>query len=566
MRRGCLAIVLHAHLPYVRHPEHGNFLEELWFYEAMAETYIPLLKILNRLEDDAVGYKLLLSLSPTLVSMMEDALLQERFARHLGKIIRLADRETAANAEQPERRALARFYADYYRDILFWFEEKCARRVAPEFARLASFGNLDLMTCGATHGFFPILRRNEEAVRAQLVAAREYHASVFGRKPDGIWTPECAYYPGLEKLLAEEGFSYSFVDTHGIENASVAPARGVYAPIVSEEGVAFFGRDRETSYQVWSAEQGYPGHPEYREFYRDLGFELPVESLSEFVIDGRIRVNTGLKYNRITSRQGGEKALYSPEAAREQAARHAQHFLENRMRQVERLAAAEGARGGDGRPPLIVAPYDAELYGHWWFEGPQFLDYVLRKMHYDQDVVGCMTPAEYLEAFPENQRAVPAGSSWGGDGTYEFWVNESNQGIIPQLHQAADRMVELAGKCGGGDRGKYGDSIPISSSGNRYTVPAFPAAAFPSVPEILRQMVRELMLAQASDWPFIMRTGTSPEYAHKRVRDHLARFAALEAMVRTGEFDEKVLRAVCQADAIFPDCRVDWYAPRGTTS
>ncbi|MDR1744992.1 MAG: DUF1957 domain-containing protein [Planctomycetota bacterium] len=534
MPKGYLAIVLHAHLPFVRHPEHENFLEELWFYEAMAETYIPLLKTLSRLEDDGVGYKLLLSLSPTLTSMMEDPLLRERFVRHLGRIIRLADAETGRHGSGTERKRLAAYYADYYRDILYWFAEKCGGRPARAFAELAQLGNLDLMTCGATHAFFPIVQRNEGAVRAQLLCAREHHREVFGKRPDGIWIPECAYYPGAEKLLAEAGFAYSFVDTHGIENAASAPAHGVYAPLCGPEGVAFFGRDRETSYQVWSAEQGYPGHANYREFYRDLGFELPVEELAEFVIDGRIRVNTGLKYNRITSRHGGEKALYDPGAAREQAARHAEHFLENRMRQVERLAGTMA-----DRPPLIVAPYDAELYGHWWFEGPQFLDYVLRKMHYDQDVVQCMTPAEYLEQHPENQLSNPAGSSWGGDGTYEFWVSGANQDIIPGLHKAADRLTAIVDRGWKGKAEGYGESREEG---------------------VVRQMMRELMLAQASDWPFIMRTGTSPEYARKRVRDHLARFWTLDAMLEPDGFDAKTYAAICQADAIFPGCDPDWYA------
>ena len=532
MPKGYLAIVLHAHLPFVRHPEHENFLEELWFYEAMAETYIPLVKMLSRLEDDGVGYRLLLSLSPTLVSMMEDPLLQGRFVRHLGRIIRLADREAATHGPGTERRRLAEFYGDYYRDILHWFDERCGRRPARVFAELARLGNLDLMTCGATHGFFPILQQNEGAVRAQLLCARDYHKSVFGKRPDGLWIPECAYYPGVERLMAEAGFAYSFVDTHGIENAKVAPRHGVYAPLCGPEGVAFFGRDRETSHQVWSADQGYPGHANYREFYRDLGFELSEEELDEFIIDGRIRVNTGLKYNRITSRHGGEKALYNPHAAREQAARHAEHFLENRMRQVEGLAGAM-----PDRPPFIVAPYDAELYGHWWFEGPQFLDYVLRKMHYDQDVVKCMTPAEYLERFPENQMGHPAGSSWGGDGTYEFWVSEANQDIIPGLHQAAARLTAIVdGEMRPGD---FGESREEG---------------------VVRQMLRELMLAQASDWPFIMRTGTSPEYARKRVRDHLTRFWALGEMLGGGEFDAKAYAAICQADNIFPECDPGWYA------
>ncbi|MDR0362689.1 MAG: DUF1957 domain-containing protein [Planctomycetota bacterium] len=526
--KGYLAVVLHAHLPYVRHPEHENFLEELWFYEALAETYIPLLQVLNRLERDGVGYRLLLSLSPTLVSMFENPLLQERFVRHLRRVIRLADREAARSGKRSERGALCIHYADRYRDILHWFEDRCGRRLAPAFARLAEYGNLEIMTCGATHGFLPILQQNPGAVRAQAETARDYHAAVFGSAPDGIWTPECAYYSGLESVLAEAGFAYTLVDSHAVENAGTAPRYGVYAPICSREGVAFFGRDRETGYQVWSAEQGYPGHPNYREFYRDLGYELPEEELGEFLIDGRIRVNTGLKLNRITSREGGDKAAYNPEWAREQAARDAGHFVENRVRQAENLA-----RAMTDRPPIIVAPYDAELFGHWWHEGPMFLEYVFRKLHYDQNAVETLTPRAYLLRHPENQRSLPAGSSWGGDGTYEFWVNGSNQDIIPALHQAADRFTAAV------DRDE--------------------AAGLD--PELLKQMQRELMLAQASDWPFIMRTGTSPEYAGKRVRDHLSRFWALENMLING-IDEEAFAAIRYADDIFPDCKPEYYASR----
>ncbi|MDR1519538.1 MAG: DUF1957 domain-containing protein [Planctomycetota bacterium] len=542
MSKGWLAIVLHAHLPYVRHPEHDNFLEELWFYEAMAETYLPLLRMLSRLEDDGVDYKLLLSLSPTLVAMMEDELLQERFSRHLGKVVRLADQVEGQAPVGSQRRRLARFHADFYRDALFWFEEKCGRRVAPAFAGLARHGNLDIIACGATHGFLPILSQNPAAVRAQILAARDCHQMTFGFRPDGLWLPECAYYPGVEKFLAEAGFAYSFLDSHGIENADRAPARGLYAPICTREGVAFFGRDRETSLQVWSAEQGYPGHPDYREFYRDMGFELPAEQLAEFIIDKRIRVNTGLKFNRITSRQGGEKDFYYPEAAREQAARHAEHFLETRLRQMERLT-----QDRDERPPLIVAPYDAELFGHWWFEGPLFLDYVFRKIHYDQEVVKCLTPAGYLRLFPENQHANPAGSSWGGNGTYEFWINPDNQDIIPMLHQAADRMGEAILDLSSPESLRKWEG---KDGGDDVLGPANEAA---------KQMLRELMLAQASDWPFIIRAGTCQDYARRRLRDHLNRFWALSRMLAEGWVDADVLAAIQQADNIFPNCDLNWY-------
>ena len=539
MPKGYLAVVLHAHLPYVRHPEHEYFLEELWFYEALAETYIPLLRMLSRLEDDGVGYNLLLSLSPTLTSMMEDELLQSRFVAHLGKTIRLADREAAGRPASTPRGRLARYYGDFYRDTLYWFEEKCGRRLAGAFGKLAAYGHLDLMTCGATHGFFPILQQNSGAVRAQIMTARDHHEAVFGRRPEGIWLPECAYYQGVEEHLAEAGFAYSFVETHGIENADQAPVNGVYAPICSPEGIAFFGRDKETGFQVWSAEQGYPGHPDYREFYRDLGYELPPDELEEFMVAGSIRVNTGLKYNRITSRQAGEKDFYSPDAAREQAARHARHFVENRMRQIERLVPAVS-----GRAPLVVAPYDAELFGHWWFEGPLFLDYVLRMMHYDQDTVKTLTPANYLRMYPENQTARPSGSSWGGDGTYEFWVNATNRDIIPGLHQAADRLSAIVDFRRGRQVGGVGSGDDNNGRDER----------------IVRQMFRELLLAQASDWPFIMRTGTSPDYARKRINEHLGRFWTLDEMLSGGRHDETLLDAICVVDAIFPDCSPDWYA------
>ncbi len=528
MPKGYLAVVLHAHLPYVRHPEHDNFLEETWFYEALSETYIPLLKMFSRLEDDNVGYKALLSLSPTLTSMMADELLQERYVRHVKKVLRLADAQLGKNAPGGPPRELADFYCNYFRDILYWFEEKCGRDLVAAFRNLASYGNLDLMTCGATHGFLPILQHNPAAVRAQILTARDHHESLFGERPTGIWLPECAYYAGVEKHLADAGFSYTFVDSHGIENADSKPKYGLYAPVVSEEGVAFFGRDRETGYQVWSAEQGYPGHSDYREFYRDLGYQLDEEELGDFLVDNHIRVNTGLKFNRITSRQAGDKDWYNPASAREQAARHAQHFVNNRVGQIERLA------GTMDRPPLVVAPYDAELFGHWWFEGPRFLDYVLRKSFYDQQVFETLTPKGYLKLFPENQHALPAGSSWGGDGTYEFWVNDTNQDVIPRLHQASDRLSEIVR-----GRKEFGAYAQGGHSD-----------------QIVRQMMRELLLAQASDWPFIMRTGTSPGYATKRIDDHLNRFWRLDAMLSAPESaeDEKILAAIAAADNIFPNC------------
>ncbi len=528
MPEGYFTLVLHAHLPFVRHPEHETFLEEQWLFEAVIETYVPLLRMCERLEEDGADYAFAISLSPTLVAMLEDELLQERTARHLRQLIDLADREVDRTTDQPKLQTLARYYAAHFRDILYWYEERYGRRLTAAFRNLASFGRLELLTCAATHGFLPLLKVNPGAVRAQIFTAVEEHARVFGVRPAGLWIPECAYYPGLDAVLREAGVRYFFLDAHGLENATEAPRFGLHAPVYTQEGVAVFARDKETSHQVWAAEVGYPGQPEYREFYRDVGFDLEAEAVKDFLIDGRIRTNTGIKYYRITGR-GEEKDLYDLDRARELAARHADDFLHNRQVQAEHL-------GGEmARPPLVVSPYDAELFGHWWYEGPLFLDYLFRKMCYDQTTIRPITPSAYLAAFPENQVTTPAASSWGGEGTYEFWLNPTNDAIYRDLHAAGRRMAELV------DRPE-----PHSDDEKR----------------LLAQMGRELLLAQASDWPFIMRTGTSPEYAGTRVRTHLARFWSLEEMLRNRHLDERTMTAIEFADDIFPTIRPEWFGRR----
>jgi 1,4-alpha-glucan branching enzyme len=276
----------------------------------------------------------------------------------------------------------------------------------------------------------------------------------------------------------------------------------------------------ESSRQVWSAEAGYPGDPDYREFYKDVGWELPLDQLGDVICEG-LRKNVGIKYHRVTGRRVGlgDKKPYVREWAVEKAARHAGHFLGERQRRVRELA------GAMDRPPLIVSPYDAELFGHWWFEGPDFLGYVFRKMHYDQDEIRPITPLEYLERHPECEVGQPPFSTWGAKGYAEVWLNPLNDWIYPHLEMAAERMVELA---------------------RRHSNPA-------SLEErALNQAARELLLAQSSDWAFIMKTGTTVEYAKKRVRDHIARFTYLYRVLTEGGLEEAILREFEERDNIFP--------------
>ena len=231
----------------------------------------------------------------------------------------------------------------------------------------------------------------------------------------------------------------SFSTRTAILHARPRPRYGTFAPIFTPNGIAAFGRDFDSSRQVWSKHEGYPGDPRYRDFYRDVGFDLDFDYVKPHLPSPDNRGFTGIKYYRITGGTG-DKEIYQRDAALQAAAEHAGHFLNERVNQVQRLA------GLLDRPPLVVAPYDAELFGHWWYEGPEFLDYFARKLFYDQKTVALITPGEYLRRHPTNQIATPGASSWGEEGYWRAWLNENNEWIYPHLQVAQERMTDLAQK------------------------------------------------------------------------------------------------------------------------
>jgi 1,4-alpha-glucan branching enzyme len=530
MEKGYLSLILHAHLPYVRHPEYEEFLEEDWLYEAITETYIPLIDTFEDLLNDGVKFKITMSLSPTLISMFADKLLQDRYIKHIESLIELSECECQRTAAQPEFNELAKMYLDKFRNARHVFVEKNGRNLINAFRRLNDSGSVEVITCGGTHGYLPLFDVNKNAVRAQIKAAVDCFKKHFGKAPNGMWLPECGYNPPDDKYLAEFGVKYFFVDTHGILHGTPRPKYGVFAPVYCRSGVAAFGRDVESSRAVWSAEEGYPGDYNYREFYRDIGFDLDYDYIKPFIhIDGT-RVNTGIKYYKITGRTN-DKQPYNAKAAAEKAADHAGNFMFNRQKQIEHI------NGVIGRKPIIISPYDAELYGHWWYEGPLWLNYLLRKIHFDQDTIRLITPSEYLKENPKNQAVTPSMSSWGWKGYSEVWLEGSNDWIYRHIHKAQERMIGLAK-----------DHYQASDIRER----------------ALNQAARELMLLEASDWPFIMKTGTVVPYAVKRIKDHLERFTRLYEDISSNSIDEKWLADIEYRDNLFPEIDYRMYAGERT--
>jgi 1,4-alpha-glucan branching enzyme len=484
--------------------------------------------MMDGLARDDVPFSLGMSLTPPLCEMLEDALLRDRFIRRLDGLLRIMEAFVPTVLGTPWEDAAA-FQAKELQETRDLFVLRHRGRLLRAFADHQDAGRLEIYTCGATHGFLPLLS-TDEGRNAQIAVACDNYRRHFGRSPRGIWLPECAFSPGLDSLLADHGLRAFFVEHHGLTLAEPRPHAGSARPVYTPAGLAAFARDPACSQQVWSSESGYPGHPEYREFYRDLGWDLPYEEVAPLLDGTGNRRNLGLKLHRITGKVGlDKKEPWSPGRARAQAVADARDFLRRRIEQVGSLRAELGLA------PHLVAPYDAELFGHWWFEGPWFLDAFFRAAATQRQVT-VVAPLAYLEAEPVQQQATPALSSWGAEGYFQVWLNPGNDWIYKHLHRAEERMRALVQRFG---------------------------ARGGTVREVLAQAGRELLLAQASDWAFIITMGTTVPYAEKRTRDHVARFTRIHDGLLSGDLDPDWVLDVMSRDTCFPELDpLHWHPDR----
>lgn len=518
--KGYVSFVLHAHLPFIHHPESEDYLEEEWLFEAISETYIPLLLNFQKLVEEKVDFSITMSMTPPLLNMLDNKLLQKRYIKYLKKHIELAKKEIERTSSNPKINKLSKYYFDRYSNDLHVFHDIYKNNIIQAFKHFQDIGVLEIITCGATHGYFPILYVTEQTVKAQIAVGVQTYEKYFGKKPRGIWLPECGYIPEADKYLKEFGIEYIITESHGILYANPTPIYGTYSPIVSPNGIIAFGRDMESSRQVWSSINGYPGDFNYREFYRDIGYDAPYDYIKPYIAHNGVRVHTGIKYHRITGKSE-EKDIYDLQWAKDSCEKQAGHFLDCRKEQIDMAASFMD------KPPIILCPYDAELYGHWWYEGPYWLYILFKKIHFDQNDFKLITPSKYIDMYPEMQVCTPCRSSWGANGYSQVWLNETNDYVHRHLHIAGNRMVELANSFK-----NETDSLKIFA---------------------LNQCARELLLAQSSDWLFIITNGTMVDYAKKRIKDHIGRFTKLYNQIKENNIDKDFLNSIYKKDCIFPE-------------
>ena len=550
---GSFALVLHTHLPFVlghgRWP-HGSD----WLMEVAAGCYLPLLDTIGEAAASGVSPRITIDVSPVLAGQLAAPAFRSEFEEYLRARISSAreNRQEFAAANQPELAHLAEGWEGFYRDRLQQFERLNGDLVGALRA-LADQGHVTLITCAATHGYLPLLSR-EESIALQLRVAVAAHRQHFGRAPDGIWLPECAYRPryewtppvgphkgggrvrrrGIEEFMADAGLKFFITDVHlmrggsplsayrdyypalqqlsGPQPPSYRPDRTPYRPyLVASRGghgtATAFVRDPDSTLQVWSRDRGYPGDGSYLEFHKK---HFP----------------GGLRYWRVTDAKVdlGGKQLYEPARAQERVQAHAGHFVD--------LLRGVLTANPEGPHAVVCSPYDTELFGHWWFEGPRWLAEVFARLPQARIApVDCVT---YLETYPPDTTITLLEGSWGEGGDHRVWLNPHTEWTWERIYAAEDEFWTLA-----------------RQAGTYATEPARRVAS---------QLARELLLMQASDWQFLITTWAARDYAEARIAEHHATFTrlaqALRRLLAGGAMPpaEEEFLAACEAqDFLFPD-------------
>lgn len=567
MSTGSFTFVLHSHLPYVL--AHGKWPHGTdWLNEAAAECYVPLLDTLNQLVAEGISPKVTLGITPVLAEMLASDAFKEEFKGYLQDKIQRAGQDWEGFQAQGEKHlaGLALFWRRWYEGILGAFTGRYNQDLVGAFRGLQDEGHVEVMTSAATHGYLPLLG-TDESVQAQVKQGIAAYRRHFGRSPKGMWLPECAYRPrykwsrpgtdapptlrkGVDEFLSENGLQYFIIDSHLLKGGR---AIGVYADrfealkrlwatfeaqyvpreeeaekspydvyLVSSEPsskrpVALFTRDPRTGVQVWSGEHGYPGDGWYLEFHKK-------------------HMASGLRYWRVTGPKVdlGTKEPYDPGRTEERVRENASHFVAT-VKEV--LGEHYRATGREG---VLVAPFDTELFGHWWFEGPRWLYYVLKWIHASPEVQ-LKSCGEYLEAHAPMQVINLPEGSWGEGGYHWIWLNDWTAWTWRLIYEAEDRMTSIASRWAGLED--------------------------PGFQRIAHQMARELLLLESSDWQFLISTWSARDYAEHRAAEHYEKFKRLAAMAEASAAGQGVSKEdvafleQCEAsDSIFPDVDLRWWA------
>ena len=493
---GTFCLVLHSHLPWLAH--HGTWpVGEEWLHQAWSASYLPVVEVLDRLATEGRRELLTLGVTPVLGAQLDDPYCLREMHTWLGLWWTRAGE--AASTGDPHRRRLAAYEAVRARTALATFETRWSHGGSPILRRLADAGAVELLGGPATHPFLPLL--DERVAAFALGSGLDDAALRAGRRPHGVWSPECGYRPGLERMFASQGVSHFLVDEATFGAAGRVTSSGWD---VAGSGVVAYARDLAVTNRIWSSRRGYPTGSDYRDFH--------------------VQDALGFRTARVTSLDtpADRKAPYDPAGAAAAVERDAVDFVDAVRRRLAEIGARDGGgdsrgrRGGRARAPLVVAAYDTELFGHWWHEGPAFLDRILRLL--PQAGVRLRTLRGALEDGLVGGGAELGAGSWGAGKDFRVWAGEAVADITTRNGEVQRRLLAMV------DR-RTGD---VAVGGRR---------------RALDQLAREALLCLSSDWAFMVSRDSAADYARGRSQLHAGRFHRLADALEGGDGSAAVLSA-----------------------
>ena len=545
MSVGQFVFMLHSHLPYYRKAGMWPFGEEN-LYECMAETYVPLLNAISELYDEGIKAKLTVGITPILAEQLNDEHLQNGFVKYIDAQIKAVSKDLERYpdpkvAHSQHLKYLAKYYFDLWNKLRNDFVNKYEKNLIKYFKKYQDLGCIEITTSGATHGFSPLLATDAN-LNAQFKVGQDTTKRLFGKKAMGAWLPECAYRqgyeyvgkdgkkhwrPAIEVTLQNNDIHYFFTESHVIEGGNSIGNRRVigmygnieYIPLpdrpktgydtysaywLPDAQVAVMGRNDRAGYQVWSAADGYPGDGCFREFHKR---------------DDK----SGMHYWRITSPTTdlGDKMLYDPVLAFNKVNENSDHYTTLIYHLLNDYKLANNKEG------LVMVSFDTELFGHWWFEGVEFIKQVIKKFNQYLPEVERLTAGEYVTKYPPKEAIQIPESSWGQGGHFYVWQNHLTEWMWPIIHSCEKRISAIADK-------------------------------YPNIPEdkllhrALNQLARENLLLQSSDWPFLITTWQAKDYATDRFNEHVDRFSFIADMIESGNIDDAKLKEIESIDNCFP--------------
>jgi 1,4-alpha-glucan branching enzyme len=519
-----ISFVLDAHIPFVRDFRKEDDLsqtgEESRFFESISQTFLPLLGVFDRLENDHIPFHMGIVISPILFSMLSDEHLQNKYMHYTDSQIEFGKQEIERTAEMGEIKKLAEFFNDQLLERRIAYTERYKKNILKAFDYYRRKGKIEILASSATNAFLPFISYNPESMQAQMEIPISGYRKYFGGSPAGFWLPELGWTSAIEQYLRSYNFTYTIVDSHGLLYGKPAPQKGSFFPVKTPSGTFILARD----YYAARVIEQLKDDEVYLDNDRDVGYELPKETLKLFLNSDGERRRTGFKYWARSLRNissNGRDLLYNPQTASDKATEHARLYLENTIARLE-----EAAKHMEEAPiSLYVQP--ADHFGRLWYEGPQFIEALFR-LSSGYRGLQFLNPSDYIfsQKLTNLQVVTPEFSSWGINGYAETWLDTSNDWIYRHLSRSMDRMTELAER--------FPDDTGLKE-------------------RALNQAAREILLAQSADWPGLLHKQDSTEFARHQAEISLRNFTTIYEALGSNYISTEWLTTLERKHNIFPN-------------